>query len=117
MSELPVYLDNAATTPVDPRVAARMAQALSSDAEFGNPASSTHSYGDQAATSIEAARMQVAISVGADPDEVIWTSGATEANNLAIFGVARTATSCRQVGCSMTETNLGYIRETIEHAA
>jgi len=89
MSGLPVYLDNAATTPVDPRVAARMAQALSSDAEFGNPASSTHSYGEKAAAPIEAARSQVAAAVGADSDEVIWTSGATEANNLAIFGVAR----------------------------
>jgi cysteine desulfurase len=89
MSEPPVYLDNAATTPVDPRVAARMAQALSSDDEFGNPASSTHSYGEKAAASIEAARRQVAAAVGADAEEVIWTSGATEANNLAIFGVAR----------------------------
>ena len=89
MNELPAYLDNAATTPVDPRVAARMAQTLSSDAEFGNPASSSHSYGDAAAASIEAARMQVAAAVGANPDEVVWTSGATEANNLAIFGVAR----------------------------
>jgi cysteine desulfurase len=87
--ELPVYLDNAATTPVDPRVAVRMAQVLSSDAEFGNPASSSHSYGSAAAESIETARSQVATAVGADPDEVIWTSGATEANNLAIFGVAR----------------------------
>jgi cysteine desulfurase len=88
-SELPVYLDNAATTPVDPRVAARMAQVLNSDAEFGNPASSSHGYGNSAAASIEMARAQVAAAVGADADEVIWTSGATEANNLAIFGVAR----------------------------
>jgi cysteine desulfurase len=66
-----------------------MAQVLSSAVEFGNPASRSHSYGDTAAISIEAARMQVAAAVGADPDEVIWTSGATEANNLAIFGVAR----------------------------
>jgi cysteine desulfurase len=89
MSELPVYLDCAATTPVDPRVAARMAQVLSSDAEFGNAASSTHHYGDVAAASIESARAQVAAAVGAQADEVIFTSGATEANNLAIFGVAR----------------------------
>ena len=89
MNELPVYLDNAATTPVDPRVAARMARVLSSDAEFGNAASSSHSYGDAAATLIEAARAQVAAAVGAHPHEVVWTSGATEANNLAIFGVAR----------------------------
>jgi cysteine desulfurase len=88
-SELPVYLDNAATTPVDPRVAARMSQVLSSDAEFGNPASGNHRYGNAAAASIETARAQVAAAVGAEPDEVIWTSGATESNNLAIFGAAR----------------------------
>jgi len=88
-SGLPVYLDNAATTPVDPRVAKRMAQVLSSDVEFGNPASSSHSYGSAAAALIETARSQVAAAVGADPEEVIWTSGATEADNLAIFGVAR----------------------------
>ena len=87
-NDWPVYFDNAATTPVDPRVAARMAQVLSSDDEFGNPASSSHRYGDAATASIETARSQVAATVGARPDEVIWTSGATEANNLAIFGVA-----------------------------
>jgi cysteine desulfurase len=86
-SEWPVYLDNAATTPLDPRVAARMSQALCSDAEFGNPAS-RHRYGDAAAAAIETARAQVAAAVGAEPDEVIFTSGATESNNLAIFGVA-----------------------------
>jgi cysteine desulfurase len=89
MSGLPVYLDNAATTPVDPRVAARMLQVLSSDAEFGNAGSSTHHYGEVAAALIETARSQVAAAVGAVPDEVVFTSGATEANNLAIFGVAR----------------------------
>jgi cysteine desulfurase len=87
-SELPVYLDNAATTPVDPRVAARMSQVLASDAEFGNPASSSHGYGRAAAAAIDTARAQVAAAVGAQPHEVIWTSGATESNNLAIFGVA-----------------------------
>ena len=89
MSVLPIYLDNAATTPVDARVAERMVQVLRSDAEFGNAGSSTHRYGEVAAASIETARGQVAAAVGADPDEVIFTSGATEANNLAIFGVAR----------------------------
>jgi cysteine desulfurase len=89
MSELPVYLDNAATTQVDPRVAARMMQVLSSDTQFGNAGSSTHRYGEVAAASIETARSQVAAAVGAFPDEVLFTSGATEANNLAIFGVAR----------------------------
>jgi cysteine desulfurase len=84
----PVYLDYAATTPVDPRVAAAMAQCLTLEGEFGNPGSASHSYGDAAAAMVETARTQVAASVGAHPEEVIWTSGATEANNLAIFGVA-----------------------------
>jgi cysteine desulfurase len=84
----PVYLDYAATTPVDPRVAAAMAQCLGLEGEFGNPGSASHSYGDAAAALVEAARTQVALSVGAAPAEVVWTSGATEANNLAIFGVA-----------------------------
>ena len=84
----PVYLDHAATTPIDPRVAAAMAQCLGVQGEFGNPASS-HEFGHAAATLVEQAREQVAASVGAAPREVIWTSGATEANNLAIFGIAR----------------------------
>jgi cysteine desulfurase len=84
----PVYLDNAATTPVDPRVAAAMAECLTADGDFGNPASRSHVYGDAASARIEAARAQVAASVGAAPAEVVWTSGATEANNLALFGVA-----------------------------
>ncbi|MGB6355243.1 MAG: aminotransferase class V-fold PLP-dependent enzyme [Steroidobacteraceae bacterium] len=83
----PVYLDYAATTPVDPRVAAAMAQCLSAEGSFGNP-SSSHEYGDAAAALVERARAQVAASVGAAPEEVVWTSGATEANNLAIFGIA-----------------------------
>src|ERR1700686_3538003 len=85
----PVYLDHAATTPVDPRVAAAMAQCLTAEGEFGNPASVSHSYGDAAGALVETARAQVAAGVGATPDEVVWTSGATEANNLAIFGVAQ----------------------------
>ena len=83
-----MYLDHAATTPVDPRVAAAMGQCLGEQAEFGNPASS-HEYGHAAAALVERARAQVAASVGAAAQEVIWTSGATEANNLAIFGVAQ----------------------------
>ncbi|HXP67403.1 MAG TPA: aminotransferase class V-fold PLP-dependent enzyme [Steroidobacteraceae bacterium] len=86
---MPVYLDHASTTPVDSRVADRMAEILRSEAEYGNPASATHGYGDAAASLVETARAQVAAAVGADPGEVIWTSGATEANNLAIFGVAQ----------------------------
>jgi cysteine desulfurase len=85
----PVYLDHAATTPVDPRVAAAMAQCLTAEGEFGNPASASHDYGDAAGALVETARAQVAAGVGAAPEEVVWTSGATEANNLAIFGVAQ----------------------------
>jgi cysteine desulfurase len=85
----PVYLDNAATTPVDPRVAAVMSRCLTADGDFGNSASSTHDYGAAAAALVENARAQVAAGVGASPQEVVWTSGATEANNLAIFGVAQ----------------------------
>jgi cysteine desulfurase len=88
-ARMPVYLDHAATTPVDARVAARMAEVLSSETEYGNPASSSHAYGDVAAALVESARAQVAVSVGAEAREIVWTSGATEANNLAIFGVAQ----------------------------
>jgi cysteine desulfurase len=86
---LPVYLDNAATTPVDPGVAARMAECLTADGEFGNPGSTGHHYGERAAARVAAARAQVAAAVGADPGDVIFTSGATEADNLALFGVAQ----------------------------
>ena len=87
MPAAPVYFDYAATTPVDSRVAARMAACLTREGTFGNPGSS-HDYGDAANAMVEAARAQVAAAVGADPTEIIWTSGATEANNLALFGVA-----------------------------
>ena len=85
----PVYLDHAATTPVDVRVAARMAEILRSETEYGNPASSSHGYGDIAGALVESARTQVAGVVGANAAEVNFTSGATEANNLAIFGVSQ----------------------------
>jgi cysteine desulfurase len=85
----PVYLDHAATTPVDARVAASMADVLRSETEYGNPASTSHDYGDAAAALVESARAQVAAAVGAGAADVIWTSGATEANNLAIFGVSQ----------------------------
>jgi cysteine desulfurase len=81
-------LDYAATTPVDPRVAVRMAECLTQDGVFGNPGATSHDYGEAAGELVEAARSQVAAAVGAEPAEVIWTSGATEANNLAIFGIA-----------------------------
>jgi cysteine desulfurase len=84
----PIYLDYASTTPVDPRVAARMMQFLTLDGDFGNPASRSHGYGWQAEEAVEHAREQVANLVHADPREIVWTSGATESNNLAIKGVA-----------------------------
>ena len=84
----PIYLDYAATTPVDPRVAARMAECLTREGNFGNPGSITHRYGEAASAAVEAARAQVAAAVGAEPSDIVWTSGATEADNLALFGVA-----------------------------
>jgi len=84
----PVYLDYAATTPVDPRVAEVMARHLTLDGVFGNPASRSHAYGWQAEAAVERARKQVADLVGCDPREVVWTSGATESDNLAIKGAA-----------------------------
>ncbi len=87
----PVYLDYAATTPVDPRVAERMAGCLTLDGIFGNPASRSHIYGWRAEEAVEAARREVADLINADPREIVWTSGATEANNLALKGVAEAA--------------------------
>ncbi|MDO8909318.1 MAG: IscS subfamily cysteine desulfurase [Pseudohongiella sp.] len=87
--QLPVYLDYAATTPVDPRVAARMAECLTLDGHFGNPASRSHIFGWQAEEIVETARRDVADLLRCDPREIVWTSGATEANNLAIKGAAQ----------------------------
>lgn len=84
----PVYLDYAATTPVAPEVAERMAACLTLDGTFANPASRSHLYGWQAEEVVEEARAQVAALIGADAREVVWTSGATEANNLALKGAA-----------------------------
>ena len=87
-AKAPVYMDHAATTPVAPEVAQEMGRCLTADGAFGNPGSGGHEFGDRARALVEAARMRVAQAAGARADEVIWTSGATEANNLAIFGVA-----------------------------
>jgi len=84
----PVYLDYAATTPVDPRVVEKMAECLSIEGNFGNPASRSHVYGWRAEEAVENARRQVADLIGADPREIVWTSGATESDNLALKGVA-----------------------------
>ena len=86
--QMPIYLDYAATTPVDPRVAQQMSQALLVHGNFGNPASRSHAYGWQAEEAVEAARVQIASSLTADPREIVWTSGATESDNLAIKGAA-----------------------------
>ncbi|MDO9621901.1 MAG: IscS subfamily cysteine desulfurase [Moraxellaceae bacterium] len=84
----PIYLDYSSTTPVDPRVAEAMMNCLSMEGNFGNPASRSHAYGWQAEEAVETARDHVAALVNADPREIVWTSGATESNNLAIKGVA-----------------------------
>jgi cysteine desulfurase len=81
-------MDYSATTPVDHRVAAKMAECLSIEGTFGNPASRSHYYGWQAEAAVDKARKQVADLVGADPKEIVWTSGATESNNLALKGIA-----------------------------
>ncbi|MGS2742767.1 cysteine desulfurase family protein [Halomonas sp. LS-001] len=86
---LPIYLDYAATTPVDERVAAVMQRYLTVDQLFANPASRSHMSGWQAEQAVEHARRQVADSINADPREIVWTSGATEANNLALTGFMR----------------------------
>ncbi|MGJ8679733.1 IscS subfamily cysteine desulfurase [Paraglaciecola sp.] len=90
MSELklPIYLDYSSTTPVDPRVAAKMAECLTTEGVFGNPASRSHKFGWVAEEAVDIARNQIADLVNADPREIVFTSGATESNNLAIKGAA-----------------------------
>ena len=104
---LPIYLDYAATTPVDPRVAEKMCACLTMDGNFANPASRSHLYGWQAEEAVELARRQVADLVGADPREIVWTSGATESDNLAIKGAAH----------AFAERGRHIITSQIEHKA
>ena len=84
----PIYMDYSSTTPVDPRVAKKMVECLTMEGNFGNPASRSHTYGWQAEAAVDKARQQVADLVGADTREIVWTSGATESNNLALKGIA-----------------------------
>ncbi len=86
--KLPIYLDYSSTTPVDERVAEKMMQCLTPSGAFGNPASRSHAFGWRAEKMVERAREQVAELINADPREIVWTSGATESNNLAIKGAA-----------------------------
>src|SRR5262245_17293582 len=87
--ERPIYLDNNSSTPVDPAVLEAMLPYFTTD--FGNPTNSTHPYGRRAAEAVERARVQVARAVGGEPREIVFTSGATESDNLAILGICRRA--------------------------
>ncbi|GAB2712511.1 aminotransferase class V-fold PLP-dependent enzyme [Halomonas garicola] len=104
---LPVYLDYAATTPVDDRVAAVMQRYLTVDQLYANPASRSHMPGWQAEQVVEQARRQVADAIGADPREIVWTSGATEADNLALTGFMR----------ANRERGMHLVTSVIEHKA
>lgn len=86
--QVPIYLDYSSTTPVDPRVVEKMVECLSIDGNFGNPASRSHVFGWKAEEAVETARRHVADLLNCDPREIVWTSGATEADNLAIKGAA-----------------------------
>ena len=86
--KLPIYMDYSATTPVDPRVAEVMCKYLTPDGVFGNPASRSHPFGWSADDAVEKARRDVANLLNANPKEIVWTSGATESDNLAIKGAA-----------------------------
>ncbi|WP_439894905.1 cysteine desulfurase family protein [Pseudomonas syringae] len=96
MTNNALYLDYAATTPVDEQVIEAMVACMGREGHFGNPASSGHGYGQVARQAVEQARRQVADAVGAPADTVIWTSGATESNNLAIKGIAHDSTAQRR---------------------
>lgn len=105
------YFDYAATTPADPRVAQAMAECLTLDGNFGNPASRSHRYGWQAEQAVENARRQLADLLNADPREIVWTSGATESNNLALKGVVEALRDSGEAG------PLHIITSAIEHKA
>jgi len=95
----PIYFDDAATTPVDPRVAQKMSECLLAEGKFGNPASRSHKFGWEAEEATEIARRQVADLLNCDPREIVWTSGATESDNLAIKGVFQATQSASFITC------------------
>jgi len=102
--KLPIYLDYSATTPVDPRVAEKMMQCLTMDGTFGNPASRSHRFGWLAEEAVDVARNQIADLIAADPREIVFTSGATESDNLAIKGAAtKNQQKGRHIVTSLTE--------------
>ncbi len=107
MGGIPVYLDHAATTPVDARVAALMSECLTAQGTYGNP-SSEHVYGRAARARVEHARAQAAALIGCRPLDLVWTSGATESNNLAILGIARGASGTVR-GTSGTRARRGHL--------
>lgn len=86
--QLPIYLDYSSTSPVDPRVAKAMSECLTIESNFGNPASRSHQFGWKAEEAVENARRNIADLLNCDPREIVWTSGATEADNLALKGAA-----------------------------
>ena len=104
MDKRPIYLDYAATTPVDARVIQVMVDCLGFEGNFGNPASGSHVYGQQAHRAVELARNQVAKLINSKPEQIVWTSGATESNNLALKGVALASGQSRgHIICSQIE--------------
>lgn len=107
----PLYFDYAATTPVDPKVAAAMMNCLTLEGTFGNPASRSHKYGWQAEQLVENARRQLADCIGADPREIVFTSGATESNNLALKGVVE------HYRATHPQQSVHIITSQIEHKA
>ena len=114
----PIYLDYAATTPVDPRVAQKMGDCLLVHGNFGNPASRSHAYGWRAEEAVERARSQVADAINADPREIVWTSGATESDNLAIKGVTVAAPGeMRDKHIITTAIEHKAVLDTCEHLA
>lgn len=115
--KLPIYLDYAATTPVDPAVAEAMSGCLTQEGNFANPASRSHRYGWQAEQAVENARRQVADLIQADPRAIVWTSGATEANNLAIKGVAEAYCQAQGQDQDQDQTSSHFVTSAIEHKA